>query len=109
MKANYDQLSKDMATLRDALKTGQVEVIQSTIKELKEQAQQRLSGSGTTRFSNGTHDYLKTDMTSPDFDQAIVKEWEIVLQSPDGKVLLRKPKAQTEIDEGAPHKVRSES
>jgi hypothetical protein len=105
IKAQNAQLGKDMATLRDALRTGQIETIQKTIAELKEQAQKRLSGSGTTRFTNGTHDYIKTDMTSPDFDQAIVEGWEIVLQSPDGKVLLRKPKAQIEIDEGAPNKV----
>jgi hypothetical protein len=45
----------------------------------------------------GTHDYIKTDMTSSDFDQAIVAGWEIVLQSPDGKVLLRKPKSSDPI------------
>jgi len=46
----------------------------------------------TKRFSNHTHDYIKTKMTTIDFDQALFDRWEIVLQSPDGNVLLRKPK-----------------
>ena len=46
----------------------------------------------TKRFSNHTHDYIKTKMTTQDFDQALIDSWEIVLQSPDGYVLLRKPK-----------------
>jgi len=44
------------------------------------------------RFSNYTHDYIKTKMTTSDFDQALIDGWEIVLQSPDGYVLLRKAK-----------------
>ena len=46
----------------------------------------------TKRFSNHTHDYIETKMTTSDFDQALIDGWEIVLQSPDGYVLLRKPK-----------------
>jgi len=45
----------------------------------------------TKRFSNHAYDY-KTKMTSTDFDQALIDGWDIVLQSPDGYVLLRKPK-----------------
>jgi len=44
------------------------------------------------RLWNHTHDYIKTKMTTTDFDQALVDSWEIVLQSPDGYVLLRKAK-----------------
>ena len=50
----------------------------------------------TKRFSNHTHDYIKTKMTTSDFDQALIDGWEIVLQSPDGYVLLRKSKASYE-------------
>ena len=46
----------------------------------------------TKRLSNHTHDYIKTKMTTQDFDQALIDGWEIVLQSPDGYVLLRKAK-----------------
>ena len=53
----------------------------------------------TKRFSNHSYDYIKTKMTTTDFDQAIMDGWEIVLQSPDAYVLLRKPKAQPVLDD----------
>ncbi len=46
----------------------------------------------TKQFPSHAYEYIKTKMTTTDFDQALIDSWEIVLQSPDVYVLLRKAK-----------------
>jgi len=100
-KAQWDQITKDMATLRDAFRRTSeagttpeaVTQLSKEIETLKNQAQARMSlDTKTKHFDNHVWSYVKCRMSDPDFDEALIEGYEILLQSPDGWVALRKPK-----------------
>ncbi len=93
-KRTIEALKNDMEKLKSAAQTQSPEAVLKTMRELLPEAQKRAEADlmETKRFENHVWFYMKTKMTNPDFDQALIEGWEIVLQSPDGYVLLRKPK-----------------
>ena len=105
-KAQWEQITKDMATLRDAFRRTSeagttpeaVAQLSKEIETLKNQAQARMSlDTKTKHFDNHVWSYVKCRMSDPDFDEALIESYEILLQSPDGWVTLRKPKPSDSI------------
>jgi len=66
-----------------------------------------MSSDKPKRFDNHVWSYVKCRMADPEFDEALIEGYEVLLQSPDGWVTLRKPKPQPEIGEGTTSKVRA--
>src|SRR3989441_6973244 len=93
-KRQVESIRAELAQLRAAAGTGSREAVLKVLTESEQRVEADMAE--TKRFSNHTHDYTKTKMTTSDFDQALIDGWEIVLQSPDGYVLLRKSKASYE-------------
>ena len=108
-KAQWEQITKEMATVRDALKkaseTKNYSELHETIAKVKNDAQARMSSDKPKRFDNHVWSYVKCRMADPEFDEALIEGYEVLLQSPDGWVTLRKPKPQTDIGEGTTNKV----
>ena len=111
-KAQWEQITKDMAVVRDALRkateTKNYSELTDTIARVKNDAQARMSSDKPKRFDNHVWSYVKCRMADPEFDEALIEGYEVLLQSPDGWVTLRKPKAQPEVDEGTATKVGSQ-
>ena len=110
-KAQWEQITKDMAVVRDALRkateTKNYSELTDTIAKVKNDAQARMSSDKPKRFDNHVWSYVKCRMADPEFDEALIEGYEVLLQSPDGWVTLRKPKPQPEIGEGTTSKVRA--
>ena len=108
-KAQWEQITKDMAVVRDALRkateTKNYSELTDTIAKVKNDAQARMSSDKPKRFDNHVWSYVKCRMADPEFDEALIEGYEVLLQSPDGWVTLRKPKPQPEIGEGTTSKV----
>jgi len=104
-KDQWDQITKEMAIVRDALKkaseTKNYSELTETLARVKNEAQARMgSDPKSKRFDNHVWSYVKCRMADSEFDEALIEGYEILLQSPDGWVTLRKQKVQPEVDEG---------
>ncbi|SRR6266705_2408751 len=89
-KRQVESIRAELAQLRAAGGTGRREAVLKVLTESEGRVKADMAE--TKRFSNHTHGYMKTKTTTQDFDQALIDGWETVIRSPDGYVLLRKPK-----------------
>ncbi len=89
-KRQVESIRAELAQLRAAAGTGSREAVLKVLTESEQRVKADMAE--TNRFSNHAYDYIKTKMTTTDFDKALIDGWGIVLQSPDGYVLLRKPR-----------------